>query len=119
MMPSPLTNARKRRLTKAHLELVTQDQADNQFLAAASGPLATRQRRRKNVRRMRGVLFPINVVVIHTADHQRVSQRGGDRIDSCAGANYCGRALSGDFAENFQSDLHVMLLVAAKGAADG
>ena len=61
-------------------------------LPSLAGPLAARQRRRKNIRRMRRVLLPINVVVIHAADHQRVGQRRGDGIDPLAGANYRGRA---------------------------
>ena len=119
VMPSPLANAGKRRFAKAHLELMAQDQTDNQFLAAAAGPLAARQRRGENIGRMRGVLLPINVVVIHAADHQRVGQRRRDRIDPLARADHRGSTTSCYLAENFQSDLHVVLLIAAERAADG
>src|SRR6185437_4565119 len=108
-MPAAFANAGKRRLAEAHLELVSQDQADNQLLAIALGAFATRQRCRKDVGWMRWVLLPVNVVVVHAADHQAIGQRGRDWVDALARANHGRRTASGDLVEHLESDLHVVL----------
>ena len=87
MMPAALANARECRFAEPHLEFVAEHQADDQFAAVAAGALAAGHRRRKDVRRMRRVLLPVNVVVVHAADHQRVGQRRRDRIHLLARAD--------------------------------
>src|SRR4029079_11740085 len=117
-MPAAFSNAGKRRLAEAHLELVSQDQADNQLLATALRALAAAERRAKNVGWMRRVLLPVNVVVVHAADHQAIGQRGRDWVDALTRANYGRRTTSGDLVEHLERDLHVVLLESAQGAAD-
>ena len=68
---------------------------------------------------MRRILLPVNIVVVHAADHQCVGQRGGDGIDALARANHRRRTAPGDLVEHFQRDLHIVLLVSAQRAAHG
>src|SRR5581483_7711365 len=100
MMPAALADARKRGLAEALLEFVSEHQADNQFASIASGPLTRGYRSGEDVRRMRRVLLPINVVVVHAADHQRVRQRRGHGIHLLARADNGALAESGDFAKH-------------------
>src|SRR5271154_2469686 len=72
MMPAALADTRKRRLAQTHLEFVSQHKSNDQLLAVALGTLTTRHRCRKNIGWMRRILLPINVVVIHATDHQRI-----------------------------------------------
>src|SRR5208337_232785 len=98
---------------------MAQNQTDNQFLAVALGALAAGQRRRKNVGGMRRILFPVDVVVIHAADHQGIGQRSGDGVYALARADNGGRTASRDLVEDLQGNLDVVLLVSAERAADG
>src|SRR5580700_11159612 len=118
-MPAALTDSGERGFAETHFKFVSQHQADDQFLSVALGALAAGECRRKNVGRMRWILLPVNVVVIHTADHEGVGERGRDGIDTLAGANYRSRTFARDLVEHFDSDLYIVLLVAAEGAADG
>src|SRR5438270_5350475 len=119
MVPSALADARECRLTKAHLKFVPQHQTDDQFFSVAAGAFAAGQSRRENVGGMRWILLPIDVVVIHAADHQRIGQRCRDRIDTLAGADYSRRPVSCNFVENCKRDPYVVLQVAAEGASEG
>src|SRR5580704_10445513 len=76
VMPAALTNPWECSLAETHLELMPENEADDQLFAITLRALAASQRRGKNVRRMRRVLLPVNVVVIHATDHQSVGQRG-------------------------------------------
>src|SRR5208283_3620722 len=118
MMPAALSDSREGGLAEPHLELMTEDEADDQFLAVAASALAARDGRGKNVGGMRRVLFPVNVVVIHATDHQRIRQRRRNWIHALPGADHRGRTRAGDFIENRQRNLDVVLLVAAQGAAE-
>src|SRR5438309_2659183 len=80
MMPATLANARKGGLAEPHFELVSQHEADHEFLAARLRALATGHRCGKYVRRMRRVLLPIDVVVVHATNHQRIGKRSGHGI---------------------------------------
>ncbi len=119
VMPAAFANARESRLAEAHLEFMSQDEPDDQLLAIAFRALAAGQRRRKNVRRMRRVLLPVNVVVVHAADHQSIGQRSRDRVDAFAGTDHGRRTVSGDFVEHLERDLHVVLLISAQRTAHG
>ena len=117
MMPAALANARKRRLAQAHFEFVAQHKSNNQFLAIALGALTTRHRRRKDIGRMRRILLPVNVVVIHAADHQRIRQRRGNRIDLLARADHGRRPAPGNLLQHFERNHHVMLPISTQRAA--
>ena len=117
MVPAPLANSRERRLAQPHLELMPQHQADNQLAPVAAGALAAGHRRRKDVRRMRRVLLPVDVVVVHAADHQRIGQRRGDRVHRLSRANDRRLARPGNLVQHFQRDDHVVLLIAAQRAS--
>ena len=119
VMPAAFANSGKRRLAEAHLELVSENESDDEFLAITPGALASGQGRGKNVGRMRRVLLPVDVVVVHAADHQRVGQRRGHGVDLLAGADHGGRAATGNFVEHLQRDLYIVLLVSAQRAAHG
>src|SRR5581483_3449455 len=119
MMPTTLANARKCRFAKAHFEFMPEHDSDNQFLTLVVCALAAGQRRGKDIRGMRWILLPINVVVIHAADHQRIGKGGGDRINTLASADNGRKTASADFVQHAESDLHVVLLVTTQGAPDG
>src|SRR5258708_26688815 len=68
VVPDAFANSGKRRLTEAHLELVRENKSHDQLFAITFRPLATGQGGRENIRRMRRVLLPVNVVVVHAAD---------------------------------------------------
>ena len=118
MMPAALANAGEGRFAQPHLELVAEHQADDQLAAIAAGALAGGHRRGENVGRMRGVLLPVDVVVIHAADHQRVGQRRRNRIHLLAAADHGGFAGPGNLVQHLERDGDVMLLVAAERAAN-
>src|SRR5581483_12409245 len=111
-MPAALADSREGGLAQAHLELMSQHQADNEFLAIAPRALATSYGRRKDVRRMRWVLLPKNVVVVHAPDHQRIRQRRRNWIDAVSGTNNRCESTAGDFAENVEHDRYFVLLIA-------
>ena len=118
MMPAALANPWERRFAQPHLELMPEHEPDNQLLAVALGALAAGHRGRENIRRMRRILLPINVVVIHAADHERIRQRRRDRINPLACANYRCRSAARDLPQHFERDDYVMLLISAERAAD-
>ena len=118
-MPPAFAYPGKGRFAKAHLEFVPQNQPDDQFAAVAPGSFTTRQCRRENVGRMRWILLPVNIVVIHAPDHQGVGQRGGDCVNALAGADHRSQTTPGNLVQHLQCDLHIMLLVTAQRAADG
>ena len=74
VMPAAFANPGESRLAEPHLELVPEHEPNDQFFAITFRALAAGQRGGENVRRMRRVLLPVNVVVIHAADHQPVGQ---------------------------------------------
>ncbi len=117
MMPTALADARKRRLAQAHLELMAQYKSNDQFLAIALGALTTRHRGRKNIGGMRRILLPVNVVVIHAADHQRIRQRRRYCVHLLARTDHGRRPTPRDFFQHFERNDHVMLLVSAQRAA--
>ena len=67
---------------------------------------------------MRRVLLPVDVVVVHAADHQRIGQRRRNRVHPLAAADQRRFARTRDLVQHFERDRYVVLLVAAKGAAD-
>src|SRR5579862_4675865 len=117
-MPATLPDSREGRLAKAHLKFVPEDDADDEFFAAAAGAFATRDCSGKNVRRVRRILLPVDVVVIHAADHESVGQRCGDGIETAATTEDGSQSSSGNFGENVESHSHVVLLIAAQRATE-
>jgi hypothetical protein len=94
---------------------VAQHKSNNQFLAVAAGALATRHRRRKNIGRMRRVLLPVNVVVIHAADHQAFASDAetGSIFNPCQSRS---PARARQSLQHFERDDHVVLLISAQRA---
>src|SRR5438132_13352489 len=68
---------------------------------------------------MRWVLFPIDVVVIHAANHQCIGKRGRDWINLFSRADHRRWPATRDFIDHLERDLDVVLLISAKRAADG
>jgi hypothetical protein len=68
---------------------------------------------------MRRILLPVNVVVIHAADHQSIGQRRRNRIHLLARADHGRRPAPGNLFQHFERDDHVMLLISAERAAHG
>src|SRR5208337_1199324 len=75
MVPAAFADSRKRRLAQAHFELVTKHKSYDQFFTIAFRAFTTCHRGRKNVGGMRRVLLPVDIVVIHAADLQRIGER--------------------------------------------
>src|SRR5579862_1353391 len=119
MMPSALANSGEGGFAEAHFKFMAEHQTDDEFFPTALSALATCDRGRKDIGRVRGILLPINVVVIHAADHQRVRKRCRNWVKPAPGADQRRAAGSGDFVENPERNLHIVLLVAAEGAAHG
>ncbi len=66
---------------------------------------------------MRGVLLPVDVVVVHAPDHQRIGERSRDCIHSLAGSDHGRGAATCDFVKHFERNLDVVLLVSAQCTA--
>ncbi len=118
-MPAALADSGKCGFAQAHFEFVAENEADDQLFAVAFGTFAAGHGRRKNVGRVRRVLLPVDVVVVHAADHQGVGEGRGDGVNFLPGADDGGGAASRDFFQDFERDDDVVLLVATQGAADG
>ncbi len=65
-----------------------------------AGALAAGQRRGDDVRGVRRVLLPVDVVVVHHPDHQRVERATPRPGPALAGADHRGRAAAGDLVEH-------------------
>ena len=119
VMPAVFAHTRPADFAKTHFNFVGDDGGENQILAAQSFAFAQRQRRGDEIARMTRIGFPINVVVIHRADHVAIEKRRIDGIGLEAGNERGGFAVAAAHgAIMFQQNLRVFLLAAAKGAAD-
>ena len=79
-------------------------------------PLAARDRRRDDVGRVRRVLLPVDVVVVHHADHERVERaRRRPGRASCRCRSRLPAPRPAMLVEHRQRDLHVVLQVARRG----
>ena len=117
-MPPALANTGKSRFAQPHLEFMAEHDADDQLAAIASRTLAGRDCSRKNVGGMRRILLPVDVVVVHAADHQRIGERGRHRIHLLAAADQSCPAGPGDLVQHLECDLHIVLLIAAERTAN-
>ena len=118
MVPSALTNTWNRRLTQAHLELVTENDSGDQLLSAQSRAFSDRHGSRNNIGRMRGVLLPVDIIVVHHPDHQRIGERSRDDIGPLSGADDRRRAGSPDLLQHLQRDMDVLLPVSPERTAE-
>ncbi len=119
VMPAAFADAGEGGFAETHFELVSEDEADDEFLAVALGAFASGHGGGEDVGWMRWILLPVDVVVVHAADHEGVGERRGDGVDLLAGADDGGGAAAGDLVQNLERDLDVVLLVAAESAAYG
>ena len=69
VMPAVFAHAGPAHFAKTHLNFVGNDRCENQILAAETFALAQRQRRRDEIAGMTWIGLPIDVVVIHGANH--------------------------------------------------
>jgi hypothetical protein len=118
MMPAALADAGECGFTQPHLELMTEHDADDQLATIAAHQLGTCQRRGNDVRWMRRVLLPVDVVVIHHADHQRIGQRGRHRVAASRHSQHRARAGARDLVQDVERNLRVFLPVPAESAAE-
>ena len=120
VMPPIFAHTRPAHFAKTHFNFVRDDRRQNQILAAQAFALTQRQRRRDEIARMTRIGFPINVVVIHRADHVAIEKRRIDGIGLEAGYERGRFAIAAAHgAVVLQQNLRVILLAAAKRAADG
>ena len=119
MMPAPLPDAGKGGFTQTHFELVAQDDPHDEVLARAPGSLPAGQRRRDDVRRVRGILLPVDVVVVHDPHHERVGQGRRHGIGLLAAAQDGRRARARDLTQYVQGDEGILLAVPSEGASKG
>ena len=103
MVPSALADSRKGGFAEAHFEFVAENKAYDQLLAAGFCALARGHGRGKNVGRVRRVLFPVDIVVIHATNHQCVGEGCGDGINPLPGSNDRGGTASSDFVEDLRA----------------
>ena len=89
VMPAVFANARPPDFAKPHLDFVGDDRRENQIFAAQSFAFAERQRRGDEIARVTRIGLPINVVVIHRADHVAIQKCRIDRVGFESG-NKCG-----------------------------
>src|SRR5215467_4738810 len=114
MVPAALANSGEGRFAQAHFEFMAENHPHDQFLPVAASALAGGHRRWKYVGWMGWVLLPVNIVVVHAADHQRIRQRGRHRIHLLTAADHSRWPAPGDFIQNFESDDHVVLAISAE-----
>ncbi len=74
VMPAVFADARPAHFAKTHLDFVGDDGGENQILAAQAFAFAQRQRRGDEIARMARIGLPIDVVVIHGADHVAIQK---------------------------------------------
>ncbi len=116
-MPAELTHTREADLAQALLDLVGEGNAEKEVASRSAGPFGGSHRRRNDVGRVGGILLPVDVVVVHHADHQRIQQRRRHRVHLLPGDEHRRTAGAGDLSEDIPCEVHVMLLSAAKRAA--
>ena len=119
-MPAVFAHPWPADLAETHFNLVGDDGRKNQILAAQPFTLAKRERRGDQIARMTRIGLPIDVVVIHRADHVTVDKRRIDRISLEPGDESGRRAVAAAHRPvMFQQYLGVILLTATERAADG
>ena len=74
VMPTVFANAWQSKFTKSHFDFVCDDRRENKFSPAESVCLAQCKWRSDEITWMAGVGLPIDVVVIHRADHVSVEE---------------------------------------------
>ncbi len=90
VVPADLADAREAHLAQPLLELVGQSDPDQKIAARPAGALGGGHGGRDDVRRVRRILLPVDVVVVHHPDHERVEQRCRHGIPAFAGHQYGG-----------------------------
>ena len=122
-MPAVLAHTGSPDFAKAHFNFVGDDRRQNQIFAAESFAFTERERRGDEIARVTRVRFPINVVVIHRANHVAVQKCRIDRIgfetgDERRGFAPAGGGTGGHRAVVFQQYFRVILLTSTQRAAD-
>ena len=104
-------------LAKPHLDFVGDDRREDQIFAGEILAFAQRQRPGDDVARMARVGLPVDIVVVHRADHVRIHERRVDGVGLEAGNERRARPdrrIAGHLAMVVEQDLRVLLLAAAQ-----
>ena len=102
------------------IHFVGDDGGENQFFATQALALAQRQRCGDEIARMARIGFPINIVVIHRANHVAVEKGRIHRIGLEPGHKRSGFAIpAAHRAVVLEQNLGIILLAPTKRAADG
>ena len=123
-MPAVFAHTRSADLAKAHFNFVGDDGGKDQILAAQTLAFTKGKRRGDEIAGMTRIRFPINIVVIHSADHVAIQKCSIDRVrfesrDEGGGAAVASALATRHGAVMLQQNLRVILLTAAKRAANG
>src|SRR5438876_6077033 len=117
-MPTVLTHARSPDFTKTHFNLIGNDGGENQIFAAQSFAFTERERRSDEIARMTRIRFPIDVVVIHGANHVTIWKCCIDGVRFEAGHKRRRFAVTtANRAVMFQQNFRVLLLTATERTA--
>ncbi len=119
VMPAALADARPGDVAQPLREVPAHDQRRQQLAAVQAPELGEDERAGRQVGRVRGVLLPIDVVVIQRPGHQRVEQAGGDGVHLFAAADDGARAGLVEGAVVRAEQLHVVNLRPAERTAEG
>jgi len=117
-MPPDFAHAGCGGQTETHLELVADQDPDEEILAAAPLVLGRSQRCRDDVRRVRRILLPVDVVVIHRPDQEGVHQRGVPEVRHRAVADDRRLLSPAERLHKLISLLHVLVVEGGQRAAD-
>jgi len=118
MVPFAFAYTRHREFAQSLLELVGQHDGDDGVLHRGPDHLAHRQRRRDKIRGMRGILFPVNIVEIECADHERVDQRYIDCRKTDTVTEHGRLRFAAHLDINIPKDLDIFGMIAAVGTSD-
>ena len=120
VMPAVFTHTRPSHFAKTHFNFVSDDRGENQIFATEAFAFTECQRRSDEIARMTWIGFPIDVVVIHRADHVAIQKCGIDWIGLEPGDERRRATIgTGHRPVMFQQNLGVILPTAAQSAANG
>jgi len=118
VVPADLAHTRGRRQAPAHLQLVGDEDAGDEVARIPARFLTGGQGRGDDVRRMTGVLLPVDVIIVDGADEQAVHQRRVGGVGAQAAADDGG---VGDAAELFDiavGGAHILIVQRRQSAAE-
>src|SRR5438132_14371039 len=125
-MPSIFAHARSAHFAQTHLDFVSDDGGENQILATETLGFTQCEGRSDEITWMTWIGFPIDVVIIHRANHVAIEKRRIDWISLEARHECSGSAFSPALARRgghrtvmLQQNSGVILLTTAERATNG